>query len=91
MKILVKAVAPGSIQVVVKCTSSADFLVHCVTNGGGRGYAIGVQSTGASFGTDAPTFTVGGIASDIVTVIIQPGTTCYITLETENTAQASIT
>jgi len=90
MKILVKSVIPGNTQVVAKCTSHADFLVHGVTNGHGE-YAIGVQSTGTSFGISSPTFAVGGIANDTVTVIIQPGTSCYLTLQTEKGATASIT
>ncbi len=88
MKILVKAVAPGSEQEVVNCTSDNDFLVHGITNSGGE-YAIDVKSTGAGIGIASPTFTVGGIANDIVTVIIQPGTTGFLTLQTEEDAKAS--
>lgn len=44
-KILVKAVAPGTTQETVNCTSDADFLLHGITNGGGD-YSIGVKSTG---------------------------------------------
>ena len=90
MKILVKSVIPGLTQAVAKCTSSAAFLVYGVTNGVGQ-YAIDSQSTGTSFGTSSPTFAVGGIANDTITVIIQPGTACYLTLQTEKGATASIT
>ena len=90
MKILVSSVVPGSAQATALCSSNADFLVHGVTNGLGD-YAITVKSTGVSFGTSSPTFTVGGIANDVVTVIIQPGTSCFITLQTANTANPSIT
>ena len=89
MKILVKSVIPGLAQAVAKCTSSAAFLVYGITNGIGE-YAIESQSTGTSFGTSSPTFTVGGIKNDTITVIIQPGTACYITLQTERGATASI-
>ena len=89
MKILVKAVAPGTTQVVITCTSSASFLVHGVTNGHGS-YAINVRSTGAGFGVGSPTFTVGGIPNDTVTLIFQPGTNCWVTLQTEDSANASI-
>jgi hypothetical protein len=90
MKILVKAVAPGSLQEVVNCKSDCDFLVHGITNGAGD-YAISVKSTGAGFGVSSSTFTVGGIANDIVTIIIQPGTTVFLTLQTEEDATASFT
>lgn len=89
MKILVRGVAPGSSQEVVECTSDADFLVHGVTNGIGS-YSIGVGSTGAANGTTSPTFVVGGIPNDVVTIIIQPGTTAFITMETADGATASI-
>ena len=90
MKILVKAVIPGLTQAVAKCTSSAAFLVYGITNGIGD-YAIDSQSMGTSFGISSPTFTVGGIANDTITVIVQPGTACFITLQTEKGATASIT
>jgi hypothetical protein len=87
-KILVRSFAPGSLQEVVECTSESDFLVYGITNGGGD-YAINVKSTGAGLGVGSPTFTVGGIADDIVTIIIQPGTTGFLTLQTEKGAEAS--
>jgi hypothetical protein len=90
MKILVKAVAPGSLQEVVNCTSEEDFLVYGITNGGGD-YAINVKSTGAGFGVGSPTFIVGGKAKDTVTIILQPGTTGFLTLQTEKGAKASFT
>jgi hypothetical protein len=89
MKILVKAVAPGSTPETVKCTSAADFLVYGITNGG-AGYAIGVQSTGAQLGLDSPSFTVGGGAHDVITIIVAPSTTGFVTLQTEKGAKASI-
>ena len=89
MKILVKAVAPGSSPVTVKCTSEADFLLYGITNGVG-GYTIEVKSTGAAFGVDSPTFTVGGIAKDVVILVIQPSTTAFLTLQTKNGAKASL-
>jgi hypothetical protein len=88
MKILLKAVAPGSVQEVVNCTSEEAFLVHGITNGGGD-YAISIKSAGAGFGVGSPTFTVGGIAKDVVTITIQPGTTGFLTLQTEKGAKAS--
>jgi hypothetical protein len=42
-------------------------------------------------GTSSPTFVLGGIAHDTITVIIQPGTNCFLTLQTEDAAHASIT
>jgi hypothetical protein len=39
-------------------------------------------------GIRSPTFTVGGVANDIVTLIIQPGTTGFLTLQTEDGAKA---
>jgi hypothetical protein len=90
MKILVKAVVPGSTQATVTCRADADFLVYGVTNGIGD-YALSVKSTGISFGTSSPTFVVGGLAHDTVTIIIQPGTSCFITLQTRKAAKASIT
>ena len=88
MKILVKAVAPGSLQEVVNCTSDHAFLVYGITNGVGD-YSIAIKSTGAGFGVSSPTFIVGGIAKDVVTIIIQPGTTAFLTLQTEAGATAS--
>jgi hypothetical protein len=90
MKILVAGVSPGTTQAVVACTSSAEFLVHAVTKGGGD-YAISVKSTGLGFGISLPTFVVGGIAHDTVSVIFQPGTDCFLTLQTEDAAHAGIT
>lgn len=89
MKILVKGAAPGSTPETITCTSSADFLIHVATNGIGS-YSINVKSTRLGIGTGSPTFTVGGIANDVVTFIFLPGTTGFITLQTENTATASI-
>jgi hypothetical protein len=86
-KILVTGVAPGTLQEVVECTSECDFLVYGITNGVGE-YAINVKSTGFGMGTGSPTFTVGGKANDIVTIIMQPGTTGFLTLQTEKDAKA---
>lgn len=89
-QILVKSVAPGSLQEVVECTSTADFLVYGITNGGGD-YSINVKSTGSGGGVGSPTFTVGGIANDVVTIILQPGTTGFLTLQTQCGAKANMT
>jgi hypothetical protein len=89
MKILVSGIAPGTEQSIVKCTSDSDFLLYGVTNGDGD-YVINVKSTGFGMGTGSPTFVVGGVAHDIVTLIVQPGTTGFITLQTEKSARASI-
>ena len=69
MKILVKAVAPLADPVIVRCTSDADFLVYGATNGAGD-CVIETRSTGASADTHSPTFTVGGVANDLVIVIV---------------------
>jgi hypothetical protein len=89
MKILVRAASPGTLQAVVNCTSEADFLVYGVTNGGGD-YAISVKSTGSAMGLGSPTFTVGGTANDVVSIILQPGTNAFLTLQTCKDAKASI-
>lgn len=78
MKIPVKSVAPGSLPETVDCTSNHAFLVYGVTNGGGD-YSVSVKSTGAGMGVRSPTFVVGGPANDVVTLIIQPGTTGFLT------------
>lgn len=97
-QILVRALAPPSQPAGVACTSSADFLVYCSTNyflpGGAPpswGYAVGVQSTASGFGSVSPMFIVGGVANDVVTITMQPGTTGFITLQTQCNAKASIT
>jgi hypothetical protein len=86
MKILVKAVAPGSLSETVHCASGHAFLIYGITNGGG--YSVNLKSTGAGIGIGSPTFMVGGIANDVVTVIIQPGTTGFLTLQTDDGAKA---
>lgn len=89
-KILVMAVAPGTTPEVVNCTSDRNFLVYGITNGVGE-YGIEVKSTGFGMGgTSSPTFTVGGIANDTVTIILQPGTTGFLTLQTEEHAKATM-
>jgi len=82
----------------VKCTSDADFMVYCSTNfpagsaaaPAGWGYAVNVKSTGAGIGTASPIFIVGGVPHDEITIIMQPGTTSFITLRTKCGADASI-
>jgi hypothetical protein len=97
-QILVRALAPGTQPGGVTCTSSADFLVYCSTNyfgpGGAPpswGYAVGVKSTASALGSASPVFIVGGVANDVVTITMQPGTTGFITLQTQCNAKASIT
>ncbi len=97
-QILVFALAPGTQPAGAKCTSNADFMVHCSTNyfnpGGAPpfwGYAVGVKSTGASLGSASPVFTVGGVSNDVITITMEPGTTGFITLQTRCNAKASIT
>lgn len=97
-QILVYALAPGLKPAGVKCTSSAAFLVYCSTNyfgpGGAPavwGYSVAVKSTGAGLGSASPVFTVGGVANDVVTIIFEPGTTGFITLQTSCDAKATIT
>ena len=89
MKILVKAVAPVTAPAVVKCTSNADFLVYGTTNGAGD-CVIETKSTGASVDTRSPTFTLGGVANDVVIVLVTPGTKGFLTLQTADGATASI-
>jgi len=95
-KILVSGLAPGTTSAGVKCTSNTPFLVYCSTNfsGGGNppgwGYSVNVKSTGFGMGSGAPSFTVGGVANDEVTITFTPGTTGFITLQTECNAKASI-
>lgn len=96
-QILVQALAPGTEQAAIKCQSTADFLVFCSTNyfepgdaPPSWGYAVEVQSTGAGIGTAAPMFVVGGVANDVVTITMQPGTTAFVTLQTRCDAKASI-
>jgi hypothetical protein len=76
MKILVKAVAPLADPAIVRCTSDADFLVYGATNGAGD-CVIETRSTGASVEMHSPTFTVGGVANDLVIVLVQ----CIIDLQ----------
>jgi len=97
-QILVQALAPGTQLARVKCTSDRDFLVYCSTNYFGTGgappswgYAVEVKSTGSAFGSASPVFIVGGIAHDVITITMQPGTTGFITLQTWCDAKASIT
>jgi hypothetical protein len=89
-QILVSAFAPGLQVESVICTSNADFLVYCATNTVGQ-YGVDVQSTGAGMGTGAPVFIVGGVANDVITFRISPGTTGFMTLQTRCHAKASIT
>jgi hypothetical protein len=90
MKIVVAAAGAGTVPAAFECTSSASFLVYGVIQDNG-GIAIEVKSTGASFGLDLPTFVVGGIANDTVTVNFSPGTNGFLTLYTDNEkATASI-
>jgi hypothetical protein len=87
MQILVKSVITGSAPETVNCFSDHAFLVHGVTNGRGE-YSINVRSTRTRIGVSTATFTVGGIAKDEVTLVIQPGTTGIITLQTDDAAKA---
>jgi hypothetical protein len=89
MKILVKALAPLADPAIVRCTSDADFLVYGATNGAGD-CVIETRSTGASVDTHSPTFTVGGVANDLVIVLVTPGTKGFLTLQTANGATASL-
>jgi hypothetical protein len=89
MKIVVKAVAPLADPAVVRCTSDSDFLVYGLTNGAGD-CIIDSRSTGASVDTRSPTFTVGGVANDLVIVLVTPGTKGFLTLQTANGATASM-
>jgi hypothetical protein len=95
-QILVYALAPGTQPAAVRCTSTRDFLVYCSTNylgtgGGPWGYAVEVKSTGSAFGSASPVYIVGGVADDVITITMQPGTTGFITLQTKCDAAASIT
>jgi len=92
-RILVAALAPGTKPAGVACSSSTDFLVHCSTNSATppSGYTVGVKSTGFTTGSAAPTFVVGGIANDVVTIRMMPGTVGFITLQTQCGAKAAIT
>jgi len=49
-----------------------------------------LKSTGSGIGTQSPVFIVGGVANDVITFIMQPGTTSFITLQTRCGATASI-
>lgn len=97
-KILVSSLVPGTKHAALKCTSDADFIVHCSTNyfipGGAptawKGYSINVKSTGSGFGSASPTFTVGGVPNDEITISALPGTACFITLQTRCRAKARI-
>jgi hypothetical protein len=89
MKILVKSFAPGKLPETVNCTSDKDFLVYGITNSGG-GYGLNVKSTGTGLGVASPVLIVGGIAKDVVSLVFQPGTTGFLTLQTEDGAKASI-
>jgi len=89
MKILVKAVAPVTSPAVVRCTSNADFLVYGATNGAGD-CVIEIKSTGASVDTRSPIFTVGGLANDLVIILVTPGTKGFLSLQTADGATASL-
>jgi hypothetical protein len=96
-QIIVYALAPGTKPAGVHCTSNADFLVYCSTNyfgpGGAPpswGYVVAVKSTGAGLGSASPVFTVGGVANDVITITMEPGTSGFITLQTRCDAKASI-
>jgi hypothetical protein len=94
-KIVVSAFAPGTQPETVNCTSNRPFLVYCSTNFSptlppGWGYFVGVKSTGATVGSLAPTYIVGGPANDVITFIFSPGVTGFLTLQTECGAEASI-
>src|SRR6516165_12739850 len=80
----------GTLQAIANCTSNQDFLVYCTTNGAAPGYAVQVKSTGSGIGTQSPVFIVGGVANDVITFIMQPGTTSFITLQTSCGTTASI-
>jgi len=97
-QILVHALAPGTQPAGVKCTSDGDFLVYCSTNYFGTGgappswgYFVEVKSTGAGTGSASPVYIVGGVANDVITITMQPGTTGFITLQTRCDAKTSIT
>jgi hypothetical protein len=92
-KILVHAFAPGTLPETVTCTSNADFLVYCVTNGGNSGFSINVKSTGFTTGVNPNVtgFAVGASANDVITFIFQPGAAGFLTLQTQCSAKASIT
>ena len=89
MKILLKAVATGS--VIVTCTSNADFLVYGTTNGVGDCVIESSSTQGFSVDIHSPTFAVGGIANDRVLFLVAPGTKGFFTLQTADGATASIT
>jgi hypothetical protein len=94
-KILVSAFAPGTQPETVKCTSNKPFLIYCSTNFSpkpppGWGYSVGVKSTGAAGGSEAPIYIVGGPANDVITFTFSPGVTGFLTLQTECGAKASI-
>jgi len=89
-QILVSSLSPGTLQAIANCTSNQDFLVYCTTNGAAPGYAVQVKSIGTGIGTQSPVFIVGGVAKDVITFIMQPGTTSLITLQTRCGATASI-
>jgi hypothetical protein len=91
-KIIVRAAGAGTLPGAVYCTSSAPFMVYGLTNmtPNGTGYGVGVQSTGASFGTIAPTFAIGAGAADTIVLTFPPGTNAFLTLQTECGATASI-
>src|SRR6516225_5037129 len=77
-QILVSSLSPGTLQAIANCTSNQDFLVYCTTNGAAPGYAVQVKSIGTGIGTQSPVFIVGGVANDVITFIMQPGTTSFI-------------
>jgi hypothetical protein len=87
MQIFVKSVVTGSLPETVNCSSDHAFLIYGITNGRAE-YSINVRSTRTRIGVSSATFTVGGIAKDEVTLVIQPGTTGFITLQTEDGAKA---
>jgi hypothetical protein len=52
------------------------------------GYSVGVKSTGAGIGSQAPSFIVGGVANDVISITMAPGATSFITLQTRCDAKA---
>jgi hypothetical protein len=92
-QVLVFALAPGLQPASINCTSTEDFLVYISTNYGpvlppNWGYSVGVKSTGAGMGSQAPSFIVGGVAKDVISITMAPGVTSFITLQTRCDAKA---
>src|ERR1700691_4849367 len=94
-QIVVSVFAPGTESETVTCTSKRAFLLYCSTNfspkpPSGWGHSVNVKSTGAGGGSMAPTYIVGGPGDEVVTFILSPGVTGFLTLQTECGAKASI-